>query len=446
MRIAYITAGAAGMFCGSCMRDNTLVSALARQGHEALLIPTYTPIRTDEEDVSQHRVFFGGINVYLQQKFSLFRHTPWFLDRLLDLPRLLRWVSRFAVKTRPQELGELSVSMLQGEHGKQRKEVEKLVGWLADDLRPDVVNLTNALLSGMVHELKGRMSVPVLCSLQGDDVFTEFLPEPHRSRTLGLIRDHCREIDGFIATSGYYADFMSDYFAIPREKIHVVYPGLNLNGYGPRPGRDGKPFTVGYFARICPEKGFHHVVDAFTRLKQNPGARAARLHVSGWLGENNRAYFERHRAKLEMAGLANDFLHVDCPDHESKVRFLHDIDVLSVPTTYREPKGLYVLEALANGVPVVQPRHGSFPELIEHTGGGLLVEPDDPEQLARALVSLHDDRNRLLEMGEKGRAVVLERFHAARMAEDTAAVYSRYLRPPEAQHAHALSPGASATP
>src|SRR6266576_6343164 len=114
MRIAYITAGGAGMFCGSCMHDNTLVAELIHQGHDALLIPTYTPIRTDETDVSQKRVFFGGINVYLQQKLSLFRHTPWFLDRLLDQGWLLRLASRFAVKTEARELGALQVSMLQG--------------------------------------------------------------------------------------------------------------------------------------------------------------------------------------------------------------------------------------------------------------------------------------------------------------------------------------------
>src|SRR5207249_7617003 len=112
MRITYTTAGAAGMYCGSCMHDNTLAAALTRLGHDVLLVPTYTPIRTDEIDVSQKRVFFGGINVYLQQKLSLFRHTPWFLDRLLDAPRLLRWVSRFAVKTQAAELGELTISML----------------------------------------------------------------------------------------------------------------------------------------------------------------------------------------------------------------------------------------------------------------------------------------------------------------------------------------------
>src|SRR5262245_7700285 len=223
MKIAYLTAGAAEMLCGSCLHDNTLAAALIAQGHDALLIPTYTPIRTDEPDVSQRRVFFGGINVYLQQKFALFRHTPWFLDRLLNFRALLNWVSRFAVKTQASELGELTVSMLLGEHGKQKKEVDKPASWLADDHKPQWANLTNALLSGMVHELRRRLpGVPVLCSLQGDDIFTESLPEPHKSRCLELVRQHAGEIDGFVATSGYYADFMADYFAIPRGKVHVV--------------------------------------------------------------------------------------------------------------------------------------------------------------------------------------------------------------------------------
>jgi glycosyltransferase involved in cell wall biosynthesis len=428
MRIAYITAGAAGMFCGSCMRDNTLVGALHRLGHDALLIPTYTPIRTDEEDVSQKRIFFGGINVYLEQKLALFRHTPWFVDRLFNFPSLLRWVSRFAMGTRAEDLGELTVSMLQGEHGRQRKEVDKLVAWLAREVRPEVVNLTNALLSGMVHRLREALpGVPVLCSLQGDDIFTEHLPEPYRTRVLELVRGHCREMDGFVCTSSAYADFMADYFAIERHKLHVVYPGLNLAGHGLRPPRDGKPFTVGYFARICPEKGFHNVVEAFVHLKQLPGTEGFRLHASGWLGDNHRPFFEEQKKRLEGAGRLGDFLHVDSPDHASKVRFLHDIDVLSVPTVYHEPKGLYVLEALANGVPVVQPGHGSFPELVEQTGGGLLVPPGDARALAAAWKQLADDRRLAEEMGRRGRAVVRERFDAARMAEETVAVYRRYL-------------------
>lgn len=429
MRITYITAGAAGMYCGSCMRDNTLVAALARQGHDALLVPTYTPIRTDEEDVSQKRVFFGGVNVYLQQKWSLFRHTPWVLDRLFDAPSLLRWVSRYAVKTQAEDLGELTVSMLKGEHGKQSKEIAKIASWLAAEVKPQVVNLTNAILSGMVHELKRTVRAPVLCSLQGDDIYLESLPEPFRSQSLKLIREHCREIDGFIATCGYYANFMAEYFTIPRERIHVIYPGLNLAGHGgPRPVRKGRPFTIGYFARVCPEKGLHVLAEAFRLLRQTPGAARARLRVSGWLGENNKKYFEEIQKRLKEAGLADDFEHVEAPSHADKVRFLHGIDVLSVPTTYKEPKGLYVLEALANGVPVVQPRHGSFPELLEATGGGLLVNPDDPQALADGLRRLMDDPAHGEELGRRGKEAVHGRFHADRMAEETAAVYAQYVR------------------
>jgi glycosyltransferase involved in cell wall biosynthesis len=412
------------------------VAALAARGHDALLVPTYTPIRTDEPDVSQHRVFFGGINVYLQQKLGLFRRTPWFLDRLLDAPRLLRWVSRFAVKTQAEELGDLTVSMLEGEHGHQKKEIAKIVRWLAEEVRPEVINLTNALLSGMVHEIKRQVKVPVLCSLQGDDIYLESLPEPYRGQCLKLIQEHCREIDGFLATCGYYADFMADYFAIPREKIHVVYPGLNLKGHGgPRLQSQGAdaprseaPFTIGYFARICPEKGLHVLAEAFRLLRQSPGTEACHLHVSGWLGENNRAYFEDVRKRLREAGLADSFRHAEAPDHDSKVRFLQGLDVLSVPTVYREPKGLYVLEALANGVPVVQPRHGSFPELVEATGGGLLVEPGNAQDLAGALRRLFENRPHAEELGRKGKESVHERFNADRMARETVAVYSQYVR------------------
>ncbi len=231
MRIAYITAGAAGMFCGSCMHDNTLVSALIAQGHDALLIPLYTPIRTDETNVSQHRVFFGGINVYLQQKSALFRHTPWFLDRLLDFPRLLRWVGRFAVSTQAEQLGELTLSILKGEHGFQRKELAKLVRFMQDDIRPEIITLTNVLLSGIVPALREHLKVPIVGVLQGDDVFLESLPVRYRRPALDLIRENCRHFSGFIATSKYYADFMAGYLGLPRESIEVIYPGLNLQGF-----------------------------------------------------------------------------------------------------------------------------------------------------------------------------------------------------------------------
>lgn len=427
MRIAYITAGAAGMFCGSCLHDNTLVSALLALGHDALLIPTYTPIRTDEPDVSQKRVFLGGINVYLQQKFALFRHTPRFFDRLLDAPRLLRWVSRYAVKTRAEELGDLAISVLEGAHGRQKKEFDRLVNWLASEVKPDLVELSNVLLAGMAHPLRERLGVPVLGTLQGDDVFLESLPTSYRERALALVSERCRDLSGFVATSRAYADFMAEYLKLPRERIDVIYPGLNLTGHGPAPRSDGGPFTVGYFARICPEKGLHILVEAYCQMRQMAGTPPCRLHVSGWLGDNDRPYFDQQKKRLADAGLLDEFEHVESPDHASKVRFLQGLDVLSVPTVYREPKGLYVLEAWANGIPVVQPAHGSFPELIEATGGGLLVRPEDAADLARSLRRLLDDADERRALGARGLRGVHARFTARVMAETTADLYRKYL-------------------
>ncbi len=429
MKIAMITAGAAGMYCGSCMHDNTLAAELIREGHEALLIPTYTPISTDEADVSYPRVFFGGINVYLQHKSWLFRHTPWLIDRLWDIPRLLRWVSRFAVRTQAEQLGDLTLSMLDGTHGKQRKEVEKLVHWLQTEVRPEIITLTNVLLSGVVPELKARLGVPILATLQGDDIFLEALPDNDRRAAIARIQENCRSIDGYLVTSRYYADFMADYLGLPRQQMHVVYPGLNLEGHGSKASATPKdrPLTIGYFARICPEKGLHLLIDAYRLLAQRPGMETVRLKISGWLGEYRRAYLHEQFDKLRRDGLADRVEYVDSPRHADKVRFLQSIDVLSVPTVYREPKGLYLLEAWANGVPVVQPGHGSFPELIEATQGGLLVAPNSPTALADGLERLLRDADLRRTMGQRGNEAVRTRFHAAQMAKETIAVLQQYL-------------------
>jgi glycosyltransferase involved in cell wall biosynthesis len=435
MRIAYITAGAANMYCGSCMKDNTLAAALGALGEDALLIPTYTPIRTDEEDVSQQRVFFGGINVYLQQKSGIFRHTPRWFDQLLDGPALLRWVSKtFGIGIRAEELGRLTISMLEGSHGKQRKEVAKLADWLANEWTPDVIILTNVLLSGLVPELAERVGVPIIATLQGDDIFLESLLPEYRQTALELIRENCRPVAGYIATCNYYADFMSEYLKLPREQMHVVYPGINLKDFESQPqdepsnpaGRE--PLTIGYLARIAPEKGLHVLADAFARLQQMPNLPPCRLRVSGWLGEHNRKYYEQVLNRLQSELPFGSFEYVESPDRASKVRFLQSLDVLSVPAPYREPKGLYVLEALACGVPVVQPRHGSFPELIEATGGGILVPPDDPAALAEGLWQLLQDGVQRRELGLRGKAAVRERFTAETMARRTQQVLQLVAR------------------
>jgi glycosyltransferase involved in cell wall biosynthesis len=427
--IAYLTAGGAGMFCGSCMRDNTLAAALTKLGCDVQLIPLYTPIRTDEEDVSVDRVFFGGINVYLQQKVPLFRYLPGFLVRWLDHPRLINGVARFGIQTSGRQLGDLALSVLRGENGHQRGEVHRLVEWLARDVKPQLVNLSNLLIAGCVPTMKRELKVPVLVTLQGDDLFLEELPEPYRTKARDELRRLAAEVDGFLVFSRYYAEYMADCLQAPLERFHIVPMGIRVDDYRAlkRQVADGDRPTVGYLARLCQAKGLHLLVDAFLRLRKLPGTEQARLLVAGWLPPADRKFAEAEFAKLRAAGAGDDFHYWGALEREQKLDFLRSVDVLSVPTTYREPKGIFILEALASGVPVVQPDHGAFPELLAATGGGVLVPPNDAEQLAHTLHQLLIDRAARLELGQQGRQRVLSDFTADRMAAATLKVYQGFL-------------------
>lgn len=429
MRIAYIATGAAGMYCGTCLQDNTLATALLARGQDVVLIPTYTPTRTDGENVSLPKIFYGAINVYLQEKWPLFRRTPRFLDALLDRPWLLNALTRRAISSDARDLGALTVSVLQGEDGHQKKELERLVAWLRD-FRPDVVHLNQAMFAGMARTLRRELKVPVVCALTGEDLFLEDLPEPYRTAARDEIRRGARDIDAFTVTSDYYRDFMSDYLQQPREKFQVVRLGIQAGDFAPAPAgsRDGEPFTVGYLARVCPEKGLHLLLEAFRDLARAAAPGAVRLRVAGYLSKKDEAYLEEQKRRVEAWGLADRVDFVGEVDREEKLRFLRGVDVLCVPTVYKEPKGLFVLEALASGVPVVLPRHGALPELIELTGGGLLVEPQSPAAVAAGLRQMMEDGAARREMGRRGREAVLESFNDQAMARSVVAIYEAAVR------------------
>ena len=428
LKIVYLTSGAAGMICGSCLHDNTLARALIELGHDVQLIPLYTPIRTDEVDVTSRRIFFGGINMYLQQQMPLFRWLPKWLDRWLDQGWLIDWAAGRSVKIEPVQVADLAISILRGAGGHQRKEVERLADWLAGAQRPDVVVFSNILTAGCVPEIKRRLNVPVVVTLQGDDIFLRGLPEPHQSQALAEIRRLADQIDGFIAHTRFYADAMSVYLGLPRERIEIVPLGIDVKDFVQESGvrsqelQSVSPPAVGYLARLAPEKGLHVLADAFIALRKMAGMQDARLRIAGWMGDKNRAYAEGVFGKLRAAGLSEAFAYLGEVDRRGKLDLLRSVDVLAVPTTYREPKGLFVLEALAAGVPVVQPDHGAFPEVLAETGGGLLHRPEDPEHLAQRLHELLLDSKMRRRLSESGRSQVLEHRNARSMAQRTADV------------------------
>jgi len=427
MKVAYIAAGAAGMYCGSCLHDNTLAAGLMNQGHDVALIPTYTPLRTDERDVTNEPIFYGAINVYLRQKAGFFRRAPALLNRLLDLPALLRWISRFAASTDAKDLGALTLSILQAEEGRQQKELHRLLEFL-EMFEPDLVQLTNAMFLGIGAAIRTHLGVPVVSGLTGEDLFMDELPSPYRQQVETEMRRRARQIDGFIATSHYYADVMRSFLDIEPDRMHVVPLGINYESFPPSASdRPQDEISIGYLARICPEKGLHHLVDAFRILHQQPDGERVRLKIAGYLGARDAKYYEEQKRKLEAWGLTAAVEFLGEVDREQKIELLHSVDLLSVPTTYKEPKGLFVLEGWAAGTPAVLPRHGAFPELIEKTGGGLLVEPHSPEALARGLRDLIHAPEERLACGRRGREAVETEFNTQVMTQRTESIYESML-------------------
>jgi glycosyltransferase involved in cell wall biosynthesis len=314
--------------------------------------------------------------------------------------------------------------MLRGEEGFQQKEIGKLTSWLRSQAPPDIMTLPNSLLIGLARPIREAVGRPICCTLQGEDLYVSQLQEPYRTRSLELIRSSIGNVDGFAAVSEYHAQFMGPYLGIPREKMHVVPLGVNLQGYSPDLRFRSNCFTVGYFARIAPEKGLHILAEAYAELRRDTEFSGATLEAAGYLAPEHREYLRGIEKKMKDAGLEHEFCYRGALDRLRKIDFLRNLDVLCVPCTYDEPKGIFLLEAMANGVPVVQPRRGAFPEIIQKTGGGILVEPDDTASLAQGILSLWKDPALVQELGHRGAEGVRKHYSASRMAARAIEVYS----------------------
>jgi glycosyltransferase involved in cell wall biosynthesis len=414
MRILQLTAGTGSFFCGTCLRDAVLVQALRAQGHDAELVPLYLPLVL-EDGVDARPVRLGGINAWLAHASGL--RLPRFLQDRLDSPRLLAWAARRGEMTQARALGAMTVAMLRGREGDQRREVEKLLAGLDELGRPDVILLSNALLLGLAPPLAERLAAPVLCTLQGEAPFLDALAEPHRAEAWGLAAENARAAAGFLAVSRYTGDLMRARLALAAERVHVVHNGIDARPYAPPAGFDGPP-TIGYVARLCRDKGLATLVEAFLLLRRRPEHARLRLLAAGATLASDRAALARLRARCAEAGLA------DAVEFRSNVSLGEKLDVLrrstvfSVPATYGESFGLYLLEAWAMGLPVVQPDEAAFPELLGLAQGGVLVARASAEALAAGLHGLLVDPARARALGQNGRRAVESHFNAARMARD----------------------------
>jgi glycosyltransferase involved in cell wall biosynthesis len=429
MKIMHIIPGSGGSFyCGNCLRDSKYVEALRKSDHLVRKIPMYLPLFADEHDLSREiPVFYGAISIYLKQRFPLFRKAPAWVDRALNSKPMLKLASRFAGSTRAKGLEEMTVSMLLGEEGQQKEELQRMVDWIVENCDPDVIHLSNALLLGLAQQLSSRLHVPVICSLQDEDVWVDVMKPSARDSVWKLMSRKAEDVSAFISVSDYYAGVMKEQIHIPEEKLSSVHIGVDPADYSFKPVSE-KRRNIGYVSRMCHENGMDILVDAFILLKQKEGFEDVGLVLTGGYTGDDRKFLHEVRKKIRDHGLQEKVEFHEEFEEEGLREFLEKVAVVSVPVRNGEAFGIYLLECMVSGIPVVQPALGAFPEIVELSGGGVVYESNTPESLAGSLEKLLSDHAEMDRLSRNGKEGVEKHFHIDVQAERMVEVYEKAIR------------------
>lgn len=427
MKVVHVLAGAGESYdCPNCRRDKTLLETLPMLGVETAPMCMYLPLFKESQDLNfDFPLFFGAVNVYLQEKSSFFRRTPRWIDRIFDTPNLLRWVGQKAQSTEPKGFEEMTLSMLSGDKGRQVKELERFVRWLVDEGKPDIVHISNALLMGLAKRIRIDAGVPVVCTLQDENLWVDAMNDPYRNKVWQTMANTAMNVDAFIAVSHYFADFMSSRMALPSDKLFTVHSGLDWSAYK-QVDLCFDPPVLGYFSSSNDLRGLTLLVDAFLQLKKEPRFYHLKFRAAGCGVTNNQSSINQLQAHIATHGFQQDVEFLSKSDRKKRIDFFSSITVLSNPTDIAEAFGMYIIEAMACGVPVVQTRVGSYPELLKD-GGGLLVDSDSPEDLVKTLGKLLSQKEVAVSLGNQGRKIALSHFTSERMSREMHSVYTRCI-------------------
>ncbi len=424
MKIAHITPGTGGQFyCQNCFRDGVMLESLEARGYEVYKVPLYLPLDLDQHQSNKTiPVFYGAINIYLKEKSSLYRNAPAWVENFFNSDRMLHMAAKMSGSTEASGLEEMTLSMLRGEEGRQAAELDQLILYLRDKIKPEVVHLSNALLLGIVNRVREAIGCKVICSLQDENEWIDPMKQNYQDKVWNLMAEKAKQVDRFIAASHYYSAFSQDKLKIPASKINVVYAGIALERYK-RSSLPMDPPVIGYLSRIWERLGLDILVDAVILLKQKPEYKHLQLHITGGQTAEDRPFIKRIKHTIHQAGIVKDIYIFETFDKEDRIEFLKNLTLLSVPVPAGEALGIYQIEALAAGVPIVQPRTGGFPEFMEATKGGVIYEPNSPETLARHISSLLHDQNKLHTLSQTGHRAVKTRFSIQQMVKNLTDVY-----------------------
>ena len=423
MNIIQIIPGSGGSFyCGNCLRDSKYFNALRKQGHRVTKIPMYLPLFSDEHDIADIPVFYGAISTYLKQVYPVFRKAPAWFDKILNSKPMMKIAASMAGSTRAKGLEDMTVSMLLGEQGEQKEELEHMVSWIAGNCKPDVIHLSNALLLGLAKRLKEEVGVPVVCSLQDEDVWVDVMRPAFRDKIWKIMQKRAEDVDDLVAVSEFYARIMREKMGLPFSSVHTLHLGVDHEDYiFIPPGQ--KPRNVGYISRMCYDNGFDIVVDAFIKLKENPVFDDVRLIATGGYTGDDAKFVKEQLRKIRENGLEDKFEILTEFEGDAVHDFFAKVPLVTVPVRIGEAFGMYLIESMVSGVPVVQPALGAFPEIVSLSGGGVIYEPNTPEKLSETWAEVLSDPERLELLSYSGYEGTMEKFNIDKQAAGITGLY-----------------------
>ncbi|NQU35383.1 MAG: glycosyltransferase family 4 protein [Bacteroidetes bacterium] len=426
MKIVNIVPGFGGTFyCGNCLRDSGYTKSLIKLGHDAMMLPIYLPLTMEhgiEEDTNP--IFYGAVNIYLKQNFKIFRKMPPWMERFFNSSSILRYAAKKAGSTRTEGLEEMTISMIMGMDGNQNAELQELIDFLKNHEKPDVVHLSNALLIGLAKQIREQLNVPVVCSLQDEDVWVDAMNNHYREKVWNLMSRKAEHVDAFIAVSDYYAAEMKHKMRIPENKLHVVPIGIDASLYSYAEPVNN-PYVIGYISRMYKEHGFGLLIDAFIKLKEIPEFKNVLLKLSGGYTADDKKYVKTQIKKLKKAGIYHDVEIIDEFKPENRYTFFNKLTILSVPVLKGEAFGTYQLESLACGIPLVQPALGAFPEIIEQTSGGVTYTPNTSSELTKKWTEVLSNPKLIEDLSSKGYKSVMEKYGNDSVSEQVLEIYKK---------------------
>jgi glycosyltransferase involved in cell wall biosynthesis len=290
-----------------------------------------------------------------------------------------------------------------------------------------VIHLSNALLIGLAKRIREKLKVIVVCSLQDEDVWVNAMDDLFRERTWKLMSERARDIDAFFSVSEFYAQRMKTLMNIPDNKLYTRHICVDPEDYS-YVNSVGKVPVIGFISRMSRENGLQILIDAFILLKQEEDMKSTKLMITGGSTGDDDKFIQEIRDKIKNAGIQHDVIFQKDFEDEARHDFFRKVSVISVPVIEGEAFGMYLIESMASGVPVVQPALGAFPEIVSLAGGGIIYEKNTPEELSVNLLKLLRDPDQLKRLSEDGRKGVEQHFNIHSQASGMMNLYAEIIQ------------------